>query len=80
MNPKVHSTSTFRIHTGGMTTAILMLINTPMSKALTFMTSTTIMITISITTRNNTRVMRNTPVTTMKEELNHLLNLMMKTR
>ena len=59
-----------------MTTAILMLINTPMSKALTFMTLTTIMITI--TTHNYTRVMRNTPVTTMKEELNHLLNLIMK--
>ena len=62
-----------------MTTAILMLINTPMSKALTFMTLTMIMITISITTHNNTRVMRNTPVTTMKEELKYLLNLIMKT-
>ena len=62
-----------------MTTAILMLIITPMSKALTFMTSTMIMITISITTHNNTRVMRNTPVTIMKEELKNLLNLIMKT-
>ncbi len=62
-----------------MITAILMLINTSMSKALTFMTSTMIMITISITTHNNTRVMRNTPVTIMKEELRNLLNLIMKT-
>jgi hypothetical protein len=62
-----------------MTTAILMLINAPMSKSLTFMTLTMIMITISITTHNNTRVMRNTLVTIMKEELKNLLNLIMKT-
>ncbi len=62
-----------------MTTAILMLINTPMSKELAFMTLTMIMITISITAHNNTRVLRNTPVTTMNEELKYLLNLIMKT-
>ncbi len=62
-----------------MTTAILMLINTPMSKALTFMILTMMRTTISITTHNNTRVMRNTPVTIMKEELKNLLNLIMKT-
>ncbi len=62
-----------------MTTAILMLINTPMSKALTFMTLTMIMTTISITTHSNTRVMWNIPVTIMKEEFKNLLNAIMKT-
>ncbi len=56
-----------------------MLINTPMSKAHTFMTSTMTMIIISITTYSNTRVMRNTPVTIMKEVHTNLLNIIMKT-
>ena len=56
-----------------------MLINIPMSKTHTFMTLTMTMIIISITTHSNTRVMRNTPVTIMKEVYTNLLNIITKT-
>ncbi len=69
----------FQDHTGGTTTAILLLINIPTSKAHTFMTLTMIMTIISITTHSNTRVMRNTPVTIMKEILMDPLNTTMRT-
>ncbi len=56
-----------------------MLINTLMSKAHTFMTLTITMITISITTHKNIRVMKNTPVTIMKGAYTNLLYKIMKT-
>ena len=43
------------------------------------MALTMIMITISTTTHKNIRVMKNTPVTTMKEAYTNLLNKIMKT-
>ena len=57
-----------------------MLINTLMSKALTFMTLTMIMTTISTTnTPKNTTGMLNTPVTTMKGTHANLLYKITKT-
>ena len=50
-----------------------------MSKAHTFMTLTMTMITISITTHKNIRVMKNTPVTITKGAYTNLLYKIMKT-
>ena len=56
-----------------------MLINILMSKTRTFMTLIMTVITISTTTHNNTRVMRNTPAIIMKKILMNLLRMIRKT-